>query len=1185
MRCGKLLLALSLVRTALCAANPIAKVQPVPLPELRTFAVAVPRAGKAPVLDGRISAGEYAKAATLTDWKVYILGTPMDDAVTAWLTYDDKNLYVSFRCLDDEIKASKEPPENFRPQKKGKADSYDGDLFELFLDPASSGATRYQICGNPIGMRYDEHPMKGVRWNGTWQCRGSWGDGFWDVEFQIPFKVLALEKAPDGRFWAANFVRAGRESLTWTGGWQGAADYGKLYFGPATEMSARMPVTARLALDRDVYSERDRSGQAVLVVERNGRKDLQARFAIRQENNNVWQGSAPLSERGAEVVFNVGGLESGDYVITASVIGNSGRAVASGSRAFRKDRVVRREAVAPPELRRVPLNVWACDAGPVGRWVVSTGIPFEQAMLDSPEQVRLLNPSGEEVPCQKIVRSRWTKGGSIRWLGLDFDAFLNKNGSQYAIEFGTQVRGVGVPEPVLKVNDAPDAVTIDTGRLRFLVRKRGFNLIDEVTLEGRAVLKQGAEGGPYLVDHEWNVYRTNLDPAPSVVIEERGPMKVVVRAEAWYVREGSKGERLSHELPTDKLCKSIVRVIAYAGKPYARIQHSWLVACDTNKVRFRNIGIELNVPAAMDFRVGTQKGYREGRLDGEAFDFSEKGHGVPGRPHKTRMRQAWLLQHSYEDYRIETGRKPGESWRRDIPAQGYYLYEQGERAPGWMSLYGKQGGVTVCVRDFWQTFPKELEAEPGALRVHVWPKHGIVPYYINPLAHQNIHQLWYAHSGSLLDMKMPLATVDAVRTIGGLYNGDYGDSGQYANGMGVSVTNELLLDFGTQEPSFERSAALASIFQDDPHALTAPEYNCSTDVLPLKLSPYQPKKYPWIEHWLADTFLGLVEAQKSTNDYGMFNYLDAHADNAHYMSEKLYGDRGPAWMLNRIWNAGHHGVSRLGWLLYFRSGDRRYLDYARPNTRHVLDVDVIHYHPKGLDLFAHVKGRNTRLLQHRQGAMYHCKGFTHWGGDSAVSGHLVNFDFGLWAYYLTGDRRPLDAVNTWLDALIEMGGYPCISREGIQMVGELPEFVQWRQAPALVDLLDRYAEVVFNVPLAEQGWYNYTQLLTRYWWFTRSRKALAEGIKVYEARGEKSNDVDWPATLYFATGDKKYLTNAFPVIEKLRAASPKPAEFPVKPELPERGTWYVYAYPAFWRMSYMFALDQAGVTLPEPERK
>jgi len=1167
-------LALLCISLPVAAEGGLVTFEPAKLPPPAEFLLAVPKAKTAPLLDGVIGDDEYAGAARIDRFVTYITGAPPEWETVAFITYDSDNFYFALRADDPDIGTAK-----FVKQKPNKPDTYGGDIVELFLDPLGTGMSRFQICSNVVGVRYDESPSAGGRWQGKWKSAGSKGEDYWAVEFLVPFAELGLKGAPKGEFWAANFIRTGKVSYTWTGGWQGSADYGKLFFGPTSKMREKLPPRLRLVLDRDIYSERDRYALGVAVADVPPSIPATLSLKLRQKGKVIWKGTSPVKERGTKLNISVGQLAKGDYSLSGELLGPRRRKLVSAERSFSKARVVRREAIEAPARGQVPISVWAHDGKDIGEWMIATGVPFPQGFLDSEKNVRLLEVNGKEAPAQFAVRSRWSPGGSIRWLGLDFAAGMAAEGTRYALEFGHAVKASAEPSTPLKVTEDERGIEVNTGPLRFVVRKEGFNLVDGVALDGRAILTQTDRGGPYLQDHEGTIFRTRLDPNPEVRAEEAGPLKAVIRAEAWYVREGSTGQNLAYELPTDRLCKCVARIIAHAGKPYLRVQHTWIVTCDTNKVRFADIGIEMNVPEGAEFQLGTEKGYYHGRTDGQPCDFRQHPIGKPReqREGKTKLDEVWLLQYADEGYQVESGRVPGESYRVDMKT--YRRWSVGKKAPGWASVKGASGSLTVAVRDFWQTFPNELGIAPGALRVHIWPRHGIVPAKYNRHSPKEIHKLWHCHSGRLLDLKVPAATTDAVRYIGGGGNGEYISGGQYANAMGVSVTNELLLSFQDDEPDPASVSALAETFQIDPHALSSPEWNCSTDVLPLKLSPFNPKRYPWEEAKIASGFLDLAAAQRSTRDYGMFNHLDAHGDNSWYMSVKRYGDRGPAWMLNRVWNAGHHGVSRLGWMLYFRSGDRRYLEYARPNAQHVVDVDITHFHAKGLDLFKHAPG-NTQLLQHRQGAMYHCKGYVHWGGDSSISGHLVNFDFALWGYYLTGNRRLLDGVRVWLDALIDMGGYPCIGRDGIQMTGELPEVLQWEWSPAVLDLLDRYAAMNFSTPLKDQGWYNYTQLFTRYWWFTRSRRAAEECRALYEAKGERV-DEDWLATLYFATGDKGYLKQALPGLTEQRGKFPRPS-FPIEPKVPDGGTWYTYAYPTFYRLSLMTALDHAGIEIPMP---
>ena len=41
------------------------------------------------------------------------------------------------------------------------------------------------------------------------------------------------------------------------------------------------------------------------------------------------------------------------------------------------------------------------------------------------------------------------------------------------------------------------------------------------------------------------------------------------------------------------------------------------------------------------------------------------------------------------------------------------------------------------------------------------------------------------------------------------------------------------------------------------------------------------------------------------------------------------------------------------------------------------------------------------------GTMYHCKGFTPWAGDSGLAFHMSIYDFLIYDYYLTGNRRSI----------------------------------------------------------------------------------------------------------------------------------------------------------------------------------
>ena len=68
----------------------------------------------------------------------------------------------------------------------------------------------------------------------------------------------------------------------------------------------------------------------------------------------------------------------------------------------------------------------------------------------------------------------------------------------------------------LNVTHSPDAIRIDTGGLRFAVKKHGFNLLDEVYIRkanGSEIpaVQQDAASGVTVTDHEGTVYRAAND--------------------------------------------------------------------------------------------------------------------------------------------------------------------------------------------------------------------------------------------------------------------------------------------------------------------------------------------------------------------------------------------------------------------------------------------------------------------------------------------------------------------------------------------------------------------------------------------------------------------------------------------------------------------------------------------------
>ena len=138
-------------------------------------------------------------------------------------------------------------------------------------------------------------------------------------------------------------------------------------------------------------------------------------------------------------------------------------------------------------------------------WPLTTGVPWPQGELDSVDQLRLVDPLGEEAPLQAGAVSRWPDG-SVKWALLDFQATVQAGrDAAYRLHYGPNVQRQAVGKLGLVVDDTPEAIVISSGPATFTVAKSGFSGFQEVALRGQRVTlvrRAGAADGLRLVPAE-----------------------------------------------------------------------------------------------------------------------------------------------------------------------------------------------------------------------------------------------------------------------------------------------------------------------------------------------------------------------------------------------------------------------------------------------------------------------------------------------------------------------------------------------------------------------------------------------------------------------------------------------------------------------------------------------------------
>ena len=902
-----------------------------------------------------------------------------------------------------------------------------------------------------------------------------------------------------------------------------------------------------LVLDREEYDPLDLTGVLVMRFEAGKRElgDLRLRLRLAGEDREplLEEDLSGLGGEHADVTLALERVPLGNHELRVTLVDTGGATISEAAVPLRKR--VKRAQTREAERERVDLLVWPAQGAMEPDWPISTGVPFPQGALFDGSRVRLLDEKGDETPCQTSVRATWSRHGSIRWLGLDFTGRLAPRGSRYTLEFGRDVRRAPVASP-MEVNEDEAAIRVSTGPLRFTVRKRGFNLVDEASVRGALVSRQDPGAGLELTDHEGTVYRASGDPRVRVYVEETGPVRTTIRATGWYVKEGTAGEELRPTLPTDRLCLHDTRITAFAGRTHVDVQHVLVVTFDTHRVRLAHIGITQRVEGASAGALG---------LDGRALAIPDP------RPGSVRLYQPASVDAQLEE---------------DVPsAPDFRVISKGKRADGWVRLGGAGGGLTLCVTDLWQLYPKELEIRGDRLSFNIWPRHGRTYAGVDPMDPREIYKAWWCHTGPELAFPLPREAYELEKAaVGEEYVHEHE---RFANAQGVAIENDFILAFGAVADDRD-AARLNATYQYAPHAWAEPRWVCGAEVFG-RMQPRDAGRFPTAEAYLDHAVDLRLAAQDYARDYGMFNHGCIHSDNSHFAKG--------TWGLDRVWK-DHHGGPRMPWLLYARSGDPRHLRFGRRNSRHVMNVDTVHFVTPGHDLSPPGSDPGEYRPHHEVGAHYGCYGFQHWGDRPCVDCMWVNgeYDQLFWNYYVTGNRRALDVAMGWVEAIKNARVSGETGREFSSIGAELMEAYPATWDPGLLEVLDNIARAIGNAHFHFERddrklgnhWLNMAPFVDRYLPFTGNenyrRRALAWALDSSPYDGPRANT---QALKYRETGDRSHLEECLADVYFL---SLRYSQEP--PQITEGSAMYGWLKTVFrvthWP-AYLRALDEAGLDL------
>ena len=938
------------------------------------------------------------------------------DDMTAWwqAAYDKDNLYVRIRV---NMRGAE-----FHQPKGG--DEYKKDLIELFIDPTGNGEQKYQFCANPLGLRYDGH-QSNATWKANWTSTGIKENDRWGVDYTVPIACFGDHFNPQTKAVGINVgIVVNRQLVSWNGKWGTPTTFGHLRLGKI-EKPPSSNVGLSLLIDRKIYDSLDLSAQGHLKSSKLLSKSANIKMTLSKEGDKLHEAQIKAPKDGSQLGFllDIRGLKPGKYNLAAEAF-REGKAIGSTNAAFQIVSLVH-GAKRPPTTGKIPIYVQPDDIAH-GRRPLTCGVPLPRGVAMTADNFRLLADEGKtEIPIQARVTARWSPRGYVKWVLLDFPGSVQKEKvTTYQLEYGPEIKRAQ-PKTLLSITREGELIHVTIGPLEFSVRESGFSFLESARLNGKDLIR----GSRITLRDEFdNVYEAAGDEDSTVTIEEAGPIRAVIAAKGWFVHRGRKVGRY------------VVRIYAYAGQPYLRVFHTFIITERTKKVRYRNISLESRLT-----RTG------------------ERVFGTAGGRVLTDNSHAWLVQESHDRYRVATSRLKGEK-----------VIAAGNRSSGWVDA----SGVTVAVRDMWQQFPKELEIEGRDLRVHFWPRHpGPVRHPREKVTAQDIHMLWFAHEGDLLDFSMPADYASFPKGRDEFHYIPNVLKHKSDEALGIAKTHEMIWYF--HESDADVSDEVSALSQDIA-CLPDPKWIAQSGVLG-RIHPVDTEHFPHIETALSTHFDYLQRMTEYLNDYGMWNFGDRHS------RWNVWEKRAP---VNRTWANHHHGNPRTYWLQYLRSGKSKYLTAAKRHARHLMDVDICHYSTPDYE----AKGYPVRKIS---GALCDYKGLVHWHSGGRLYDYNNLTDYLFYNYYLTGYRRAVDVAQETADSVARIEPNLNPGRDGAGPLSSLTFLYESTWDVRLLPRIHGYGRVMLNSqekdgPYAGyfRGWSSYAPWLVRYLSLTRDPDAV-----------------------------------------------------------------------------------------------
>jgi hypothetical protein len=649
-------------------------------------------------------------------------------------------------------------------------------------------------------------------------------------------------------------------------------------------------------------------------------------------------------------------------------------------------------SVAPGDT---PLH-WL-EGAPASFGGATWGVPWPQGHIpkDAEFELRTIGTAGTAAgaqPVQSWPLAYWPDG-SLKWSAhaLPPDAAGAAPQAGYSLQpllddGGKARKPQAAGAPLAK--DGGNAIEIDTGVLQCSLPRSGAVLVTSMQRNGKQLLRDGrlvllVDGA--LDDETRGATRRAYDGAvDKVTLEQNGAQRAVVRIDGSH--RHADGATL---LPF------VVRLYFYKNSDAVRLVHTLVYDADPAKAYIRGVGLRFGVPLAAELYdrhvrfVGDNggvfaeavKGLTGLRRDAGAavYDAQLNGRAVPLAQMGAQVKKGLQYIPAFGSYSLLQSHADGFSIsKRTSAGHGWLHAASGARASGTAYVGAPDGGVAFGVRNFWQSYPGQIDihgAETSQATVTMWLWAPNAPAMDLRFYHDGMGEDTHEKQRDALDITYE----------------DYEPG--FGTPLGVARTSELQWQLLGATPSAEDLVTISRRIQSPPQLITSPERIYQAGVFSDYWSPAaaQPNaaqsKLAKQLAWSFDFYRNQVEDRKW---YGFWDYGDVMHTYDNQRHVWRYDVGGYAWdnseLSTDIWL----------WHYFLHTGRADVFRMAEAMTRHTGEVDVHHIGP-----FAPLGSRHN---------------VQHWG-DSAKQLRISTVINRRFMYYLTADERIGDLMTAQIDAV------------------------------------------------------------------------------------------------------------------------------------------------------------------------